>query len=417
MKIAIIGSGISGLTAAYQLNPKHDISLFEKEDRIGGHTATKQIHLAGQDYAIDTGFIVYNDWTYPNFIKLMNELGVASQPTEMGFSVTAHQGDYEYSGAGLNGLFAQRKNICSLKHWKMLRDIIRFNREAIADLEAGTLDSEATLAQYLASNGYSQQFIDYYLVPMGCAIWSSSTDMMLDFPLQFFVRFFKNHGLLSVKNRPQWHVLKGGSSSYLDKLTASFNHNIHLNSDIASVSRHAQGATLTFADGQQQSFDQVIFACHSDQALQLLSDASEAEKAVLGDIHYKSNDVVLHYDDALLPKNKKTWSSWNYLLSQTQQEHAVLTYNMNILQGIESDKNFCVTLNASDQIDDSKVLGRYQYSHPVFTEAAIAAQQQWPSINGKQHTWFCGAYWANGFHEDGCSSGLRVAQALGAEPL
>ncbi|CAH0991228.1 hypothetical protein SIN8267_01330 [Sinobacterium norvegicum] len=417
MKIAIIGSGISGLTAAYLLNPDHDICVYEKADRIGGHTATKQLQLAGRDYAIDTGFIVYNDWTYPNFIKLMETLGVASQTTAMGFSVTAHQGRYEYSGNGFDGLFAQRKNLCNIKHWRMLRDIVRFNKQAIADLQSGELDGDATLAQYLAANGYSRQFIDYYLIPMGCAIWSSSTDMMLDFPLQFFVQFFKNHGLLSIKNRPQWHVLQGGSSSYLPKLTASFNDKIQLNTDITSVSRHSEGATLTFAEGQQQQFDHVIFACHSDQALKLLADPSEAEQSVLGDIHYKSNEVVLHYDETLLPRNKKTWSSWNYLLSQTQQEHAVLTYNMNILQGIESDHTFCVTLNASDQIDAKKILGRYQYSHPVFTEAAIEAQQRWPEINGSQRTWFCGAYWANGFHEDGCSSGLRVAVALGAKPL
>ncbi len=415
MKIAIIGTGISGLTAAYLLNNDHEIHIFEKDERIGGHTATKQVAVNNREYAIDTGFIVYNDWTYPNFIKLMEKLGVETQPTTMGFSVTAHDGDYEYSGENFNTLFAQRRNIFKVKHWKMLLDIVRFNKQAISDLDSGAVNVDMTLAEYLRDNDYSQQFIDYYLIPMGCAIWSASTDMMMQFPLLFFVRFFKNHGLLSVSDRPQWRVLKGGSSSYLPKLTQGIEDNIHLNSSIESVLRSSDGVKLAFSDGSVQEFDEVIFACHSDQALALLSDASVAEKEVLGDIAYKSNDVVLHTDINLLPKNKRTWSSWNYLLGSTHQDSAVLTYDMNILQGIDADETFCVTLNASEKIDKTKILGKYQYSHPVFTQQAIAAQERWEDINGVNKTWYCGAYWSNGFHEDGCSSGVRVATALGAE--
>ena len=414
MKIAIIGSGISGLSAAYLLQQQHDIHIFEADSRIGGHTATKLISIDEREYQIDTGFIVYNDWTYPNFIALMDQLGVENQTTEMGFSVTAKDRDYEYSGTNIATLFAQRKNILSVKHWQMIRDILRFNKEAIIDLEQGQLAADTSLGDYLVANNYSQQFIDYYLIPMGCAIWSASTQMMMNFPLLFFVRFFKNHGLLSVNNRPQWRVIKGGSAAYLDKISAGFAERIQLNAKISSVSRSSEGVTLSFADQDDAQFDQVIFACHSDQALQLLSDPSPEESSVLGAIAYQSNDVVLHTDTRLLPKRQSTWSSWNYLLEPGEQTHAVLSYNMNILQGIESPHTFVVTLNASEQIDDAKVLGRYQYSHPVFTLDAIAAQQRWSEVNGVNRSWFCGAYWHNGFHEDGCKSGVRVAKALGA---
>jgi len=413
MKIAIIGSGISGLTAAYLLNKAHEVHVFEKAERIGGHTATKNVALEGRQYSIDTGFIVYNDWTYPNFIRLMDELNIASQDTSMGFSVSAHEGAYEYSGDSINTLFAQRANLLNVKHWMMLKDIVRFNKSAINDLESGKVQPGMTLGEYLTENQYSQQFINYYLVPMGCAIWSSSTQMMLDFPLLFFVQFFKNHGLLSINNRPQWKVIKGGSSAYLPALSANFRDNIHLNSNITSVNRHNEQVTISFADGQTEHFDQVVFSCHSDQALNLLGDASEDEHNVLGRIAYKPNDVVLHTDVNLLPKNKATWSSWNYLLDDREHEHAVLTYNMNILQGIESETTFCVSLNATDKIDPAKILGRYEYAHPVFTMDAVSAQQQWSDINGINRTWFCGAYWANGFHEDGCASAVKVAMGLG----
>lgn len=415
MKIAIIGTGISGLTAAYLLKDLHEIEVFEKDERVGGHTATKHVNVDGRGYAIDTGFIVYNDWTYPNFIRLMDKLGISSQPTTMGFSVTANAGRYEYSGENVNTLFAQRRNLMNVKHWGMLRDIMRFNKQAIADLDSGVVDGEMTLGEYLKRNNYGQQFIDYYLIPMGCAIWSSSTDMMMAFPLLFFVRFFKNHGLLSVSDRPQWRVLQGGSSSYLPAITAGLEQSIYVNSEIKQVLRVDDKAHLHFSDGHVKVFDEVVFACHSDQALALLGDADSTEQDVLGAIEYKSNDVVLHTDENLLPKNQKTWSSWNYLLSATRQDQAVLTYNMNILQGIDAPKTFCVTLNASERIAKDKILGQYSYSHPVFTQQAIVAQQRWSEINGANNTWFCGAYWANGFHEDGCASGIRVAKSLGAK--
>lgn len=414
MKIAVIGSGISGLTCAYLLQQCHQVTVFEQDHRIGGHTATKSVNHKGNIYSIDTGFIVYNDWTYPNFIKLMEKLGVANQPTEMSFSVSCLQSGLEYSGSDLNTLFAQRRNIFNIAFLRMLLNILRFNKEAIRDLEANAIDPSMTLGEYIRTRGYSPLFASHYLIPMGSAIWSSTLQEMLDFPLVFFVRFFKNHGLLSVKNRPQWRVLQGGSQAYLAPLTAALQQDIHLSTNITRVSRREEGVIIEMADGSRQVFDQVVFACHSDQALALLADAADAEKDILGAIPYRSNCVVLHTDERLLPARRLAWSSWNYRLGNDVNAPATLSYNMNILQGLKCDDTFVVTLNDKDAIDPTKILGEYNYSHPVFTLEGMAAQARWQEINGVNRTWFCGAYWRNGFHEDGCSSGIRVATALGA---
>ena len=415
MKVAVIGTGISGLTSAYLLHKSCDIHLFEAADRIGGHTATVDVNYLGRDYAIDTGFIVYNDWTYPNFIKLMDRLGIESQPTEMSFSVSCRNTGLEYGGNNVNSLFAQRRNIANIPYLRMLMNIIRFNKEAIRDLESGNIAESITLAQYLQANGYGELFASHYLVPMGSAIWSATLQSMLQFPLLFFVRFFKNHGLLSVSNRPQWRVLKGGSRAYLKPLSAPFADRIQLNSKIEHVQRESDRVVITFVGGHSQIFDQVIFACHSDQALALLADASEQELDVLGAIPYRNNEVTLHTDSTILPAAKAAWSSWNYHLGKKSDKPPALSYNMNILQGIESDTTFVVTLNASELVDKNKILAQFNYAHPVFSLKAIAAQARWQEINGVNKTWFCGAYWQNGFHEDGCVSGIRVAKALGAE--
>lgn len=414
MKVAIIGSGISGLTAAYLLHSEHDISVFERDSRIGGHTATKVVDDQGVERHIDTGFIVYNDWTYPNFIRLMKELGVATQPTEMSFSVSCERTGLEYGGNNLNTLFAQRKNLINWSFLTMLKDILRFNKESVADFESGRIDSSITLADYLKRQGYGKTFASHYLIPMGSAIWSATLQEMMQFPLLFFVRFFKNHGLLSVSNRPQWHVIKGGSSAYLEPLTKTFKNKIRLESDIQKVLREPEQVTLCFADGSTQVFDHVVFACHSDQALALLGeDASDKEREILGAIPYRNNEVVLHTDTRLLPQAKLAWSSWNYHLGTDQNKPATLSYNMNILQGIEgASETYVVTLNHTDAIDPKRIIGRYQYAHPTFTLEGIQAQERWQEIN-VGNTWFCGAYWRNGFHEDGCWSGVRVAQALG----
>jgi predicted NAD/FAD-binding protein len=411
-KIAIIGSGISGLTAAYYLNKHHDICLYEADSRLGGHTATKEIHVNGKKYLIDTGFIVFNDWTYPNFIKLLNELGVDSQPTDMGFSVFNPTDGFEYAGTNLATLFAQKRNLFSLTHWKMLRDIVRFNKEAVVDLEEGNLEPSESLVHYLARKKYSAAFSERYLIPMGSAIWSATQGAMLEFPLEFFIRFFKNHGLLNVVNRPQWRVIKGGSSAYIAPLVKSFKDKIKLNSPVTRIIRHDSHIEIITHAGSE-FYDDVVIACHSDQALAMLNDATLEEQAILKAITYQNNDVVMHTDTRLLPRRKHTWSSWNYLLQSNTQKPPVLTYSMNILQGIKSDVEFCVTLNATDKIDSTKILGRYEYAHPVFSQAVIQAQQQWKSINGVNRTWFCGAYWFNGFHEDGVNSALRVVKELG----
>ncbi|SDT27806.1 NAD(P)/FAD-dependent oxidoreductase [Pseudomonas prosekii] len=412
MNIAIIGSGISGLTSAYLLNRRHDITVFEASDWVGGHTHTVDVTVDGQTHAVDTGFIVFNDWTYPNFIRLLGQLGVRFKPTEMSFSVNDPDSGLEYNGNNLNSLFAQRSNLLSPGFWKMLRDILRFNKEALRDLEQQRIATDTTLNDYLQANGYSERFILHYIVPMGAAIWSMSMADMLGFPLQLFVRFFKNHGLLSVNDRPQWCVIEGGSSAYIAPLTASFKERIRLNCPVTRVERDLDGVVIHSAAGSER-FDKVIFACHSDQALKLLAEPSSAEQSILGALPYADNEVVLHTDIGLLPKRKLAWASWNYRLNGAGNTHAAVTYDMNILQGLQSDTTFCVSLNQSAGIDPSKVLAKFTYAHPQYSLKAVAAQQRWEELDGAQHTYYCGAYWANGFHEDGVVSALRVARSLG----
>lgn len=412
MKIAIIGSGIAGLTCAYLLNRRHDVTVFEASDWVGGHTHTVRVAVDNCEYAIDTGFIVFNDWTYPNFIRLLGQLGVTFKPTEMSFSVTDPDSGLEYNGNNLNSLFAQRSNLFSPGFWGMLRDILRFNKEAQRDLAELRIAPDTTLDAYLKAGGYGERFVLHYIVPMGAAIWSMPMAQMLNFPLQFFVRFFKNHGLLSVSDRPQWQVIEGGSSAYIEPLTASFKERIRLNCPVTCVDRNEHGVVIHSPAGLEH-FDKVVFACHSDQALQLLASPSDAERAILGALPYADNDVVLHTDTRLLPSRKLAWASWNYRLGGSGHTQAAVTYNMNILQGIESDTTFCVSLNQSAGISPLKVLARYTYAHPQFSLAAVAAQNRWAELDGVQHSHFCGAYWANGFHEDGVVSGLRVAASFG----
>ncbi len=412
MKIAIVGSGISGLTCAHLLQRSHDVTVFEACDRIGGHTHTVDIQVNGEHYAIDTGFIVFNDWTYPNFIHLLDRLGVASCPTEMSFSVHDPASGAEYNGNNLNSLFAQRSNLLRPAFWGMLRDILRFNREAQDDLDRQRITADLTLGQYLRQRGYGQRFIDHYIVPMGAAIWSMSLADMLDFPLQFFVRFFRNHGLLSVSQRPQWRVIEGGSRSYIPPLTASFAQHIRLNCPVQRVERDADGVTLHSPAGTEH-FDKVVFACHSDQALALLAAPSTAERDILGALRYADNDVVLHTDTRLLPRRPLAWASWNYRLGGPRTRPAAVTYNMNILQGIQAPQTFCVSLNQTDAIDPAHILGRYRYAHPQYSLEGLRAQARGQELLGAQHSYYCGAYWANGFHEDGVTSALRVAEAFG----
>lgn len=416
MKIAIIGSGISGLTCGHYLHQQHDVTIFEANDYIGGHTATVDVELNGQSYAIDTGFIVYNDRTYPNFIKMMNEIGVRGVATQMSFSVRNDANGLEYNGHTITTLFSQKRNWFKPSFYRFIREILRFNqlaKAAAADAE----HSVQTLGEFLHHHQFSDYFCENYILPMGAAIWSSSLADMRAFPLTFFLRFFLNHGLLDITHRPQWYVIEGGSRAYIEPLTQGFRDKIRLNAPVEWLRRSGQGIELQ-VHGKIEHFDEVIFACHSDQALALLSDANHIERELLGAIGYQANEVILHMDTSLLPKRKAAWASWNYRLAgDVDQETRLpaLTYNMNILQHIDSSETFCVTLNSSESINPNKVLRKFTYHHPVFNRAAIAAQQRKAEISGVNHTWFCGAYWHNGFHEDGVKSALDVVTRLSAQ--
>jgi len=412
MKVAIIGGGISGLTSAHLLHREHDITLFEAAGWLGGHTHTVDVSLLGRDYAIDTGFIVFNERAYPNFIELIERLGVAFKPTEMSFSVSDPLSGLEYNGNNLNSLFAQRSNLLSPSFWNMVRDIQRFNKESLDDYANQRIAPHVTLGEYLRWGGYSQHLIDHYIVPMGAAIWSMSLHEMLGFPLLFFVRFFKNHGLLPVSQRPRWYVIEGGSSAYIEPLTQSFSQRVRLNCPVFEVNRDRLGVTVVSAQGAER-FDKVIFACHSDQALRLLNAPTPAEQQILGALRYADNDVVLHTDTRLLPKRPLAWASWNYRLGPPGEQLAAVTYNMNLLQGIEAPETFCLSLNQTRFIDPSRILGRYTYAHPQYSLDGIAAQNRADELCGPNHSYFCGAYWGDGFHEDGVVSAMRVADALG----
>ena len=411
MRIAIIGTGISGLSAAWALHRDHALTLFEAGDYIGGHTHTVDVEVQGRPYAVDTGFIVFNDWTYPQFIELLDQLQVASRPTQMSFSVRCERSGLEYNGETLNTLFAQRRNLFRPAFYRMIRDILRFNREAPALLEQ---EQDPSLDAYLRAGRYSREFIDHYILPMAAAIWSAEPVLMGQMPARFFVRFFKNHGLLSVRDRPQWRVISGGSRSYVEVLVAPFREHIRLNCPVEWLRRTPGQVEIKPVGGAVEYFDQVIIATHSDQALRLLADPSAQEREILGALPYQENDVVLHTDTRLLPQRRLAWAAWNYHLPAQPRDRVAVTYNMNILQGLEAPETFCVTLNRGDAIDPARILYRTTYHHPVFTTAGVQAQARRAEISGVNRTWYCGAYWRNGFHEDGVDSGLAVARDLSA---
>ena len=405
MKIAIIGSGIAGNTIAHHLHQQHDITVFEAESHIGGHTHTHHIRHEGQDIAVDTGFIVFNDRTYPNFIALLKQLNVAWQPSSMSFSVRCEDSGLEYNGTTLNSLFAQRSNLFRPSFHRMIRDILRFNKTAPELLADG---NEIKLGDYLKQGDYSRQFIDHYIVPMGSAIWSTDAGQMLDFPARFFVRFFHNHGMLSVNNRPQWRTIQGGSASYVEALTAPFRQSIRLNTPIESVRRLKKSVRIKPRLGEEETFDYVFLTCHSDQALEMLKDKSDAEAEILGAIPYQDNSVFLHHDVSLLPRRKLAWAAWNYHVTKPAAERVAVTYNMNILQNLQSHEPLLVTLNHTGQIAPEKIIKRLNYKHPVYTLAGAAAQARHAEISGINRTGFAGAYWRNGFHEDGVVSALAA---------
>jgi predicted NAD/FAD-binding protein len=405
LKIAIIGSGIAGNTIAYHLNKQHDVTVFEAESRIGGHTHTHHIQHEGNEYNVDTGFIVFNDRTYPNFIALLDELKVAWQPSEMSFSVQCEKTGLEYNGTNLNSLFAQRRNLFKPSFHQMIRDILRFNKTSLELLADG---NEIKLGDYLKQGNYSQQFIDHYIIPMGSAIWSTEARQMLDFPARFFVRFFHHHGMLTVNNRPQWRTITNGSASYVSALTESFKGKIRLNTPVESVRRLATSVRVKPLHGEEEKFDYVFFACHSDQALELLSEKKANEIEILSAIPYQQNTIFLHHDVSLMPKRKLAWAAWNYHVTNPHAKQVAVTYNMNILQNLQSKEPLLVTLNHTKFINPAKVIKRLKYMHPIYTLAGAAAQARHAEISGKNRTGFAGAYWRNGFHEDGVVSALEA---------
>lgn len=406
MKVAIVGTGIAGNVAAYHLNRDHQITVYEANDYPGGHTHTHDIQIDGQHYAVDTGFIVFNHRTYPNFIQLLNELGVAEQLSTMSFGVKCERTGLEYMGSTLNSLFAQRRNLLRPRFWKMLSEILRFNRQATALL--GDDGDDITLGDYLRQGNYSAMFIDYYLVPMAAAVWSADLQLMYQFPARYLIRFFHNHGLLSVADRPQWYVIKGGSKTYVEALTRGFSDKIRLKSPVTSVERREDGVWVTSRHGEER-YDALFMACHSDQALALLQAPTEIEQQVLGAIHYQPNEILLHTDSSVLPRRRRAWAAWNYHLLPGDQGRVPVTYNMNILQGLDCKEQLCVTLNNSDAVDPSKILKRIHYHHPIYTRESVAAQARQSEIN-RDGIYYCGAYWRYGFHEDGVVSALAALE-------
>ena len=415
MRIAIVGSGVSGLVAAHLLHPHHQVTMFEARDRIGGHVNTVEVpSIDGSPLAIDTGFIVYNEHNYPVFSKLLDQLGVKTQPSDMSFSVRCDRTGLEYNGSTIRQLFAQRRNLFRPSFHRMLRDILRFNREATS----AVLDwaSDLTLGAYVEEAGYSHGLSEHYLLPMGSALWSVPRDQVLEMPAAFFIRFFENHGMLTVDDRPQWRVVCGGSAQYVERLVEPFRDRVRTNTPVRSVERITSdgGSTVTGVTVDGESFDHVILACHSDQALSLLADPTREERSILGAMPYQENDIVLHTDESVLPRTRRAWGAWNYHLRGDTSGPATVTYNMNMLQTLSGPRTYCVTLNATDLVAPESILYRTTFHHPAYTTAGFAAQERHADISGVQRTHFCGAYWGFGFHEDGARSGVRVAEALGA---
>lgn len=410
MKIAIVGSGISGMVAAYLLCRDYDIALFEQNDYIGGHTNTVDVQSGDKTFPIDTGFIVFNRVTYPNFCTILDRLGIETQQTRMTFSVTCEKTGLEYSPHSLNTFFAQRRNLLSPAFYRMIYEIFRFRRE-LNSLSEGNDAME--IGRYLEQQGYSRRFDQHFIVPLGSSLWSTDPHRFREFPLRTFVRFFQNHGFLNIINPFDWLVIKGGSRRYTEKLTAGYSDKIRLNCPVKKITRKDNRVELTLSTGKTEQFDHVVLATHSDQALALLSEPTQSEKEILGAIPYQENLAVLHTDTSLMPRRRSIWSGWNYHISDEDTGRATITYNMNILQSLDAQEEFCVTLNRPEDIHPDRMIGRYLYHHPVFTKKAPQVQMRKTEISGMNRTHYCGAYWGNGFHEDGVKSALSACLFFG----
>jgi hypothetical protein len=410
MHIAVIGAGVSGLTAAYLLGREHQVTVYEAADYLGGHTQTHDIELAGKTYAVDTGFIVCNPGNYPLFTRLLDELGVATQPTTMTFALRDERSGLEYNAGTSGGLFVQKRRLFSPRHWRMIADILRFYRRA------PTLLSEPgpgpTLGEYLERERYSDGFRDDHIVPMASALWSSPSAQILRFPAKYLLAFMANHHMLQVENRPEWRVVRGGSRSYVRALISHWKAQARTSAPVRAVTRTADAIEVR-TDAAAERYDRVVMACHSDQALALLGQPSAAEREILGAIGYQTNDTVLHTDANLLPRSRRAWAAWNALTPRQPSGACTVSYCMNLLQGLDAPEPLVVTLNCTPAIDPSKVLRRMTYHHPIYSRESVAAQGRRGEIDGVDRIFFCGAYWGWGFHEDGVRSAVEVAAALG----
>ena len=410
MRIAVVGSGIAGLASAWLLSRRHDVTLYEANDYLGGHTHTHDIQLGGRRYAVDTGFIVHNPRHYPLLTRLFDELGVETKPTTMSFSVRSEASGVEYNATSLDALFCQRRNLVSPRFLGMVRDLMRFYRQAPRLLDIP--GDGPTLGEYLDRHGYGVAFRDEHLVPMASALWSSPSATILGFPAKYLVQFMANHQMLQVAGRPEWRVVRGGSSRYVTALRNEWAVDVRLRCPVRLVRRDAEGVEV-FTDRGIERHDQLVLACHSDQALRLLNDATVAEQEVLSAIRYQANDTVLHTDARVLPRDRKAWAAWNAHVPRGSVGACTVSYCMNLLQGIDAPEPLIVTLNRTDAIDPAKALRRMRYEHPVYSHASVRAQQRKSEIQGRNRTWYAGAYWGWGFHEDGMRSAVEVAQGLG----
>jgi len=414
LKVAVIGTGISGLSASWLLSNEHDVVVYEQADYVGGHSNTVEIDIGGKSIPVDTGFIVYNPVNYPNLVALFEHLNVPTKPSDMSFAISMDGGNFEYAGTNLDGLLAQRRNLVRPRFLRMVKDLLRFYNQA-QTLTYKDAQNGMTLGQFLHANRYSDAFIRDHLMPMGAAIWSTSVEQMMHFPALSFLRFFSNHGLLQLNDRPEWRTVDGGSREYVRPLIASFAGNIRCNERVVGVTRSTEGVTITTSSGWREKYDHVVFACHSDQALALLDNPTAQESQVLGCINYQRNTAVLHTDTALMPTRRRAWASWNYIgANQANGENCVcVTYWMNLLQSLPTKTPVLLTLNPVKAINAEKIIRTFEYDHPIFDSNAIKAQRHLWDIQGQRNTWFCGAYFGSGFHEDGIQAGLAVAEMLG----
>lgn len=412
MKIAVVGTGISGLASAHYLHGHHDVTVFEADRRPGGHSNTVRVDLADETHVIDTGFIVYNEKTYPGLTRLFTELSIATQPSEMSFSVTNDRRGLYWRGSSFDTVFAQRSNLARPSFLRMLLDVSRFNRLARAELRSG-LDPDVSLADFLGEYPWSAAFLDTYLLPLGSSIWSADPSALGSFPARSFLHFLDNHGLLSARNPVEWRTVSGGSTHYVEAIVGRLGRRVRLGVGVDKITRTDSAVEIHSSEGDSEPFDAVVLATHSDDALRLLSDASRAEQSILGAIKYQPNVATVHTDATMLPPHRRAWASWNCHVGPASGRLVEITYLLNRLQSVPSSHALCVTLNRQHEIDQSKVVMTMEYAHPVFDSAAFAAQQRWQEINGRRRTWFAGAYWGNGFHEDGLQSALRVCRALG----